>query len=430
MSLSKRRLASSIGRVQSTRAPVALRAGIGSRSPLDAALGAFCTECDAAIVALRQALRTLAETAASDPLRPQDVSRRFAINKNLTWKFARVLLAADSFEAISMLPGAEGVEIYLRAFEAAGIGRTHTDAVREALRQFDAVVARHFGDRAQLEVVLDGLRSDGNLESSRRMAFKGMSGVFGVRARVRMTMQLIFPSAEAPDTGDIAQVVGLAGLQRLRPIGALPVFRTSSHTRSVASNLQPLFGSPEGDHTDFLLRDFSSFPNATVCARDLPGRKVIELSEGPLGRIGESDLFFGTLLRGTMNTRRKPNDASNDFVSNVSIPSESLLLDFYCHRSLLGTDSMTTSVHSTLGQPLADDDAQREQSALPIDLAPMMLEQLSEAPPVPLMPRYQEMVDFAFRATGQDIREFRLMRVALEFPPAPAAVLVKWTLPE
>ncbi|MEY5060432.1 MAG: hypothetical protein RIS45_353 [Planctomycetota bacterium] len=430
MSLSKRRMASNIGRVPATRAAASARAVIGRRSPLDAALGAFCTECDAAIVALRHALRTLADAAGSDPLRPQDVSRKFAINKNLTWKFARVLLAADSFEAIAMLPGSEGVEIYLRAFETAGIGRAHTDSVRDALRQFDAVVARHFGDRAQLEVVLDGLRSDGNLESSRRMAFKGMSGVFGMRARVRLTMQLLFPSAETPGMGDIAQVVGTAGLQRLRPIGALPVFRTSAQSEAAASRLQPLFNSPQGEHTEFLLREFSSFPNATVCARDLPGRKVIELSEGPLGRIGESDLFFGTLIRGTMNIRRVPGDASNDFVSNVSIPSESLVLDFYCHRSLIGTESMATSVHSTLGQPLTGDDAQREQTALPIDLAPLAFEHLTEAPAIPTMPRYQQMVDFAFRATGQDIREFRLMRVAIEFPPAPAAVLVKWTLPE
>ena len=38
-----------------------------------------------------------------------------------------MLLAADSFEAISMLPGPEGVEIYLRAFESAGIARAKTD---------------------------------------------------------------------------------------------------------------------------------------------------------------------------------------------------------------------------------------------------------------------------------------------------------------
>jgi hypothetical protein len=329
-----------------------------------------------------------------------------------------------------MLPGPEGVEIYLRAFESAGIARAKTDLVREAIRQFDAVVSRHFGDRAQLDVVLDGLRTDGNLESSRRMAFKGMAGVFGMRARVRLTIQLLFPSADAPGKGDVAQVVGLAGLQRLRPIGALPVFRTSAMAQSANLPMQPLFPSSDGEHTDFLLREFSSFPNATVCARDLPGRKIIELSEGPLGRIGESDLFFGTLMKATMSTHRVPHDLSNDFASNISVPSESLVLDFFCHRSLVGTESMRATVHSTLGQPLSNEDAQREQTMLPIDLAPVLIERLTEAPAVPTMPRYRDMVDAAFRATGQDIREFRLLRIALEYPPAPSAVLVKWLLPE
>ena len=44
-------------------------------------------------------------------------------------------------------------------------------------------------------------------------------------------MQLLFPSADKPGKGDVAQLVGLAGLQRLRPIGALPVFRTKCDTR-------------------------------------------------------------------------------------------------------------------------------------------------------------------------------------------------------
>lgn len=426
----KRRLTSLSAAARSPRTAVDLRARPIAPSPVESALGAFRSECDEAIGALRAALGRLGAAADSDPLRPQEVSRRFGINKNLTWKIARVLLATDPLEAIPMIPGPEGIEIYLRAFESKDALHEHTAVVRKALTQLEGVIARHFGDRAQLEVVLDGLRTDGNLESSRRMAFKGMSGVFGLRARVRLTVHMLFPSRDTPGVGDVAQLVGLAGLQRLRPIGALPVFRTTGGSPANSRVMTPLVRTADRNNDDFLLREFSNFPSATVHTREFGGQKILELSEGPIGRVGESDIFFGTLMQGVMALRRTPDELCHEFVTNVSLPSESLVLDFYCHRDLVGTEAMTAAVHSTLGQPLSSDAVQREQSRLPMDLSPAVLEQLHEPPPIPSMPRYAQMIDQAFGAAGQDIRDFRLVRMCADFPPAPSAVVVRWMLPE
>lgn len=397
---------------------------------MDVALGAFRTECDAAIHNLRHALQALARDAGSDPLRPQEVSRQFGLNKNLTWKFARVMLAGDPFEAIAMLPGAEGVEIYLRAFEQAGVARLRTDAVREVLASFDAVVARHFGDRSQLDLVLDGLRSDGNLENSRRLAFRGMSGVFGLQARLRLTVQILSPSPSEPDNGDVAQVVGLAGLQRLRPIGALPVFRTSGAQQSGGISSEPLFRCPDGTTREYLLRECSTHPDASVSVKSDSGRTTVELSDGPLGRIGASDLYFGSVVRGTMNLRRRPGESVHNFITSVSIPSESLLLDIYAHRSFEGTESLQASVHSTLAQPLSSEEEQQQQSMLPVDLNPVRVEGLTEIPEFPTLPGYQRLVERSFEEMNLRIEDFRLFRVALAYPPAPSAVLVRWTLPD
>jgi hypothetical protein len=79
-------------------------------------LGAFRDECDSAVAAIRAASRALCEAVGVDPLRPQDVSRRLGLNKNLTWKFARILVETDALDAATMVPGPEGATIYLRAF--------------------------------------------------------------------------------------------------------------------------------------------------------------------------------------------------------------------------------------------------------------------------------------------------------------------------
>jgi hypothetical protein len=394
-------------------------------------LGAFRADCDAAIGVLRQAIRDLASAASCDPLRPQEVARRFAINKNLTWKIARVLVAEDAFEAIPMIPGPEGVEIYLRAFEAAGLAASRTDAVRRAVQGFESVVERHFGGRSQLEVVLDGIRSDGNLESSRRMAFKGMAGVFGLQTRVRVTSQILAPSADRSDVGDYSLIVGLAGLQRLRPIGALPVFRAAGSVKRGTGQPAP-FVTPAGSEApDYFLRDFSTFPNATVGVKPgLDGRFAIELSEGPVGRIGESDLFFATTARELISLRRGGTDADCSLVTSVSIPSESLLSDLFVHKSIEVLDSLHASIHSTLSQPLSEDPDQRRLSTLPINVAPLVIENLALGFAPSGVPRYEEMVLRAFECLKRDPAEFRLIRVAMEFPPAPSALLLNWALPE
>ncbi len=426
----KPRLAFPAPAPHSPRASGQIAAHRPTRSALDAALGGFRTDCTASIDALKDALRGLARTAGCDPTRPQEVSRKFGLNKNLTWKFARVLLAADPFEAIAMLPGTEGVEIYLRAFEQAGVERHHTDAVREAMVGFDAVVARHFGDRAQLELVLDGLRADGNLENSRRLAFRGMSGVFGLQARLRLTVQILSPSPDAPGKGDVTQIVGLAGLQRLRPIGALPVFRVAGTQQAGGITSEPLFRGDDGSTREYLLRECSTYPDASVSVLSSAGRTTVELSDGPLGRIGASDLFFGSVVRGSMNLRQLPDDTHNNFVTSVSIPSENLLLDVYAHRSFEGTEALEASVHSTLAQPLSFDEVQQQQSMLPIDAAPERIERMTEIPDVPALPNYRRIVARGFEELGARIEDYRLLRVALAYPPAPSAVLVRWTLPE
>lgn len=400
----------------------------GRRGGSDAELGPFRSDCDAAIGALRRALLALAEAVGCDPLRPQEVSRRLGLNKNLTWKVARILAAPDSFEAISMLPGGEGVEIYLRAFASAGVDGRLVARAREAFRTFDEVVERHFGDRGQLELVLDGLRSDGNLENSRRLAFRGMSGVFGVQAKMRLTAQIIAPSPAAEDRADLALVVGLVGLQRLRPLGSLPVFRTSAQAGDERRRTRPLFPGERAD--DFMVREFSSFPRATVHASSEAGRHVFELSEGPLGRFGASDLFFGSVAPAAVITRGQSDDRHAEFLTAISIPAEGFASDLFVHRSIGGIDTIEASVHSTLAQPLSADPTLRAVSRLPIDAGPILVEDLADGFGLSGAPRYGEIIARAFEALRQDPRDYRLVRVALPFPPVPAALLVRWELPE
>ncbi len=415
----------SIGRRSREASRLASRGPVGN--PTESELGPFRVECDQAVATLRRSLVALTAAAGCDPLRPQEVSRKLGLNKNLTWKIARILIAPDSFEAVSMMPGGEGLDIYLRAFTKAGAPAELVDAVRTATVALGEVVVRHFGDRAQLELVLDGLRADGNLENSRRLAFRGMSGVFGVQAHGRLTTQILSPSAGREHQADLSIVAGLVGLQRLRPLGSMPIFRSKPIVDADPSASGPLFpGEREGE---YLIREFSHFPNARVHSSSEAGRHIVELADAPIGRVGASDLYFGSFARGAMNTRRKPDDLDCELVTSISIPAENFASDIFVHDSFGGLETLDTSLHSTLSHPFAAAPSIRAASRLPVDVSPQIVDDLTHGFGLRFAPRYEEIVARMFARLGQDPRDYRLIRVAMEFPPAPAAVLVRWELP-
>ncbi len=63
------------------------------------------------------------------------------------------------------------------------------------------------------------------LVKSRKLAFKGNSGIWGAQSRVRMNTSFIAPNRDNPELLDYAQIGGYSDLQRLRVNGAWPLFR-------------------------------------------------------------------------------------------------------------------------------------------------------------------------------------------------------------
>jgi hypothetical protein len=396
-------------------------------------VGPFREECESAISEISNAVKALSASVGSDPLTPQEASRQLKLNKNLTWKVARVLLASDCFEAIPMLPGPEAVEIYIAAFTAAGAPNPKVEALRTSFRRFDAVVERHFGTRADLEIALDGLRVDGNLEQSRRLAFRGMAGLVGLQVATRFTTHIITPSREHANRADMAVIAGIEGLKRMRPLGALPVFRaarmrTSADPQNPAAIAEPLFPSLHGEAPEFLVRDFSSISNASLKTEAQDGGTTVSLTPGPLGKLGETSLVFAMRLQNSLNLVRHGDDNANEFVTAISLPSEFFFADLLVHRSVRHLESLHASVHGTLNRPLPSDPQLREIVRLPIDCSTSWRKPTTSIS-IDRSPRYAALIDACVNHMGASLEEFTLARVALEFPPMPSSLLMRWDLP-
>jgi hypothetical protein len=117
----------------------------------------FDDHCRRSVHGLRGALLELYRAVGADPTRPQEVSRRFNLNKNLTWKVARIIGAEEAFTAVPLIPGPGGLDILLDAMSQAGAPSDALTRVREAIEEFDRMIELHTGDRNQLELVLDSM---------------------------------------------------------------------------------------------------------------------------------------------------------------------------------------------------------------------------------------------------------------------------------
>jgi hypothetical protein len=386
-----------------------------------------------AVDRLRGALADVLASVDADSTRPQDMSRRFRLNKNLTWKVSKIIHASDVGTPLQHLPGEAGVAILLDALARAGAPDAACAAVRAAVAGLDDVVQVHTGDRATLELILDGLTPEGfggeRLERSRALAFRGNSGIWGVQARVKTTMAILAPSREAPDRIDAAVVGGYRGFRRLRPTPAWPLFRVRPYRDDGSDPAHACVSRPLRGES-YLLSEFCSqtMPGLTVVREG--AEDVFELGDGPIGNTGQFDCVFGSLARDVGPRYREPGDTGGELYSIVSCPVETLVFDLVAHRDLAFALRPTVDIVSRLDGRLRPPGMRPLRDLLPIEETATDLGFGPPAFATPLAPGAPEIASVAFESFGHDPRDFGAVRLTVKFPPMPSTVVLRFDLPE
>lgn len=394
----------------------------------------FEEELTTALKEIRLALRGLMGTVGCDPERPQDVARRLKVSRNLTWKFSKVLTDEDVYEALRHLPGAEGVGILVKAALVQGAPAEAASRMTRAQEELDRAVQFHIGDRATLSLVLDslvGADSAERLEQSRKMAFRGSSGLWGVQVRTRMTTTILAPAKHDDSKLDMVMMGGLVGFRRLRLGVKWPVL----WPRWYQDDGTPMAGPPNEEALDPAYADpkkprlIGAFCTPVVPRIELakvPGGHVYELEAGPVGNSGALNIFFGTITRSVFGRYASGTDIVGEIATSVSLPAEWLQFDVFVHEDL---DLLTDLEVVARGQVSGGTQGIR---AVPIPLGEKPVE-LSGQPPLitsPLVPRYDELVEMALQRGGWTLRQFRAMRLAVAYPPMHSSIALRFALPE
>ncbi|MBS0189333.1 MAG: hypothetical protein JSS51_14810 [Planctomycetes bacterium] len=388
----------------------------------------FEEDCRRSVQALQSALLELYRAVGADPARPQDVSRQFNLNKNLTWKVARIIAASDGYEAIPLIPGPGGLEILLSAMGKGEAPADKLERVRTAAKEFDRMVEVHTGDRNTLELVLDSAGGGRPMEMSRRLAFRGNSGIWGIQAGVRVTTYFMAPNRHDPAMLDLATLAGLTRIRRLRPVERWPVFQVREYNDD---------GSATGRRRRESLErheGVSSHPwiLGSLCSGALPtmhltqrgDTTIYELGEGPVGRTGECSCFFGFTDTAEVPRYRDASNTVGEFVSSVSIPAEALLFDLFIHRDLTEAMKPSTEMLGTIGGSVEGAGVLR----LPL---PESIRDMGMGASVDslLVDRYGEGVNAVFDRLERNPRDFRCLRLLVEYPPMSSRAIIRYELP-
>lgn len=394
----------------------------------------FADDCRSTASELRAALLALYADVGADVRRPQLVARRFSLNKNLTWKIAKVLQSPDPLETVPLVPGSEGMGILLGAMMSAGAKPAVVGRVRAALADFERMIALHVGDRTTLEILMDGLGQGKSLEMSRKLAFRGNSGVWGLQARVRTMAAILAPNETDPEKLDLALVAGMFDIRRLRPVQGWPIFRFhrligASSESARARRIEPLEAPKSEADPLLIMRSWCTPPDAEVRSVQLGTEVVHELVEGPVGRTGEVSLVFGHLERAAVPRYGTIPDEMGELSALVTIPVETLIQDIALHRDIAEHFEPEVRVYGRPFGMLALDPATRENYRLPIEERLAHLGALPHGFETPHLPRQAALMEAVFAKGGWNPKDFVAVRLVLQYPPMPSTALVRYRLP-
>jgi len=398
----------------------------------------FEVEFDGVVQELRSALEDVYKTIEMDPAQPQEMARRFRLNKTLTWHLSRLMRAEFSLLGMPHIPGRLAVDKVLAATRGVGASEVQVERVRAAMRRYDRVIERHVDDRTTLDLMLDGMATspENALEASRRLAFRGASGIRGVQVQTRVLNAFIVPSAENPDRLDIAAISGYIGVRRLRPrvrCMLLTFCNWEGDTKRVSGPFwKPIFDPIDAVPFNSVLEHYGERGHADSGAEIVPTEAGMDIVLAP-GQVGNQSMFDiarGDVLRAVGNRYADDGDPTGEISVSISIPSERLVFDLLYHKDLnfirkarpLVFDFMDMDSRSEY-QP---DDA---PSVLP--LKPRVTD-LGSGPLVlstPHVPGHPMLARKVCERLGWNYEDMRGLRIELEYPPLNCQIMLRFDLP-
>lgn len=368
------------------------------------------------------------------------ICQRLGVHRKLAWQVRNVATTADPFQAARFMPTRAGIDALVESLAAGKHGpsaRRLAPRLRETAAAFDRLIEVHAGDRESLDMLVEAraTRPDDPAEEKwREKAFQGNAFIFGAKARVQLSVTILNFAASNPAWFDMAQVRGLIGLKRVRPNVHWLVGQSVVLDGQGLEPRHPPRRTPLDAKAAAAMQGVPVMPE--LCSEPLPEiRKRVaaegivnyELLPAPVGFTGQQTVFTGEIVRELALIRATRPGEKATFATVVRTPCQVFVYDQFVHRDLFpSVTDRELCVFSELNAPVTQEDHDR----LPVAERVRPLGRGLNAARTADLPGYLDTLRTIFARAGWNPDDFDLYRVRLAYPPLPAAVAIRHTLPE
>ena len=391
----------------------------------------FSMDAQEVVRGLRGAFSELLLSIGADPSTPGSISEHLGLNKNLAWKISKIIGSDDTAAALDQMPGPPGIKILLKGIEKAKAERPLVQVARDAISEYERLIAVHSGDRATMEMMGSGLATRGQQardEQHRKLLYQGASYVWGAQASTLLKVGVMLPG-RTPGCADFATINAFIDFRRIRPDVTWIMSRRTSKNDDQRSGrvfaCEPIDPNFAGDDMAPLMGDFCSDPLPELRRVEEDHAMTFELTEGRVGNTGALTCVAGTIHR-DLPMYHTPDNTRGNNTARCEIPAELMIVDMLYHRDLHIETQPTVALYSDVsGMSSTHVRTRLQLNEQLIDLG------ISNNPaPTPEYPRYRSLIQAVLSRTGNDYSEFHAYRMKIAYPAYPTALEFDYKLPD
>lgn len=363
----------------------------------------------------------------ADSTQPQEMSRRFGLDKTLTWRISRVVNEESAWGAVSHIPRRPSMQLFADALRRHGAPELQIEDLRTATDALEQFIELHAGDRETFEIMIAGsARQAGEkrMELFRREGYQANTAIWGVCARVQLAMRLMIPGHG--DTLDLATVCGLLDFRRLRgdvpwAVATLSSWDSPSSTHLGANAIEGL----SSERSTPIIPSYSSSPTPPLVSEREGEKLRLVLRPGPVGNTATANVLLGYVTRGVGSRFESYPGENGEHGVMLTTPAEWLVHDLMIHESLAFATDPTAHVYGSLpGGPQYPDPQSVE---LPVSSEVIHLGSPADTA-LPEFARYGDLVAQVMASMGYAPESFIGYRYRLRYPPIPAVSILRHRL--
>jgi len=381
---------------------------------------------------LRAALADVLAEVPEGAHGPQRLGAALGLDKVFSHRLLKTVRAEEALAVLQYAPGPEPLRRFLRAARRRGVTQAKVTRGMTAVDRFQTALREEVGDRSRLDALLAAWlpQARAEFELRRKQAvYKAQSELQGASVAVNSATVLLHPSASG-ERIDVVWLVGLLGLQRLRP-GARAKLTTRRFVAG-ADGRHPttLAGERVEDLAGLRLDPFCAAEPAELEVRRF-GEVVHYLLAGErFGRAATSDLLLAEVNREEMP--RTPAPGRRPYVfAEVSTPARLLVFDVLVHRDLYPGATPELGSYDTAFDGVVDvnDEARALDRLETADTLAVLARSPEDAfQPAPEIPRHAEMLTHVFTSLDWDAAAFRGWRARVDYPLYGTQITVSFDL--